>query len=238
MSSDTIIHLPMHCSARQVLHVIGKLTGLDAPQKTGVPDGMAHPSQDVLSRVDTACESSASNPWYLDWEPLKSALYMTGDNGNGSDYFSLHYSTPTGFRHMLLFPHCEWEVSKLMNPNSTAFAIAIGRRLLDFFGGQMWNDDGGNRRPADYSIDLLATTFPPRKYHQSPEDRWYQFQNLVHQMVCLSPGEMLDANESASYFQGDDVSAMANFLGAIHDQKQLQKNTVSNRVKSAGSFRL
>lgn len=83
--------------------------------------------------------------------------------------------------------------SRLLSPRSTAFWIGVGRRLVNFFGGEMTYQD------CDDGIDFFL---PPKSDAENkPEDgdEWDVFQKRVVAVVPLTLEELQGLNELAAY---------------------------------------
>lgn len=89
--------------------------------------------------------------------------------------------------------HFEEHPYRLMAPRSTAFWIAAGRRLVEFFGGYIDYDDS-DRSEKDYALSSPRTT-------NSPDDgaEWDVFQQAISDLRPLTLAEIKNAQQYAAY---------------------------------------
>ncbi len=102
-------------------------------------------------------------------------------------------ATPDGLRSFFFhweFDASEWAGKGLM-PRSTAQNIALGRRLVRFFGGELDENDCD-----DSHIDLRV----PSQWGSLNDGReWYRLQAAKAAVTPLTPDEINDAQKVAAY---------------------------------------
>lgn len=83
---------------------------------------------------------------------------------------------------------------RLLAPKATAFWIAMGKALVDFFGGALVYHDMGNKRP-NYKKPAKSRAI------NAPSDgiAWRKFQERIHAVAALTETEISAAKEHASY---------------------------------------
>jgi hypothetical protein len=190
MGVDTKIILSPHAKAEQVLEVIQKIIGVEFEY---------HTFEKV--KPDFAKPSSKDNAWHC--KPKESS-----DNYiklEAVDYFTLHFKDCAGNQYYTLFhldnEDYDTELSKLMGPRSTGVWCAIGKRLVDFFGGKMmyadcndWDD------PNNWYISKNSPKYPMKVKGQSGDDRWYQYYNALNNEPILDSKEILDMQSRTAYW--------------------------------------
>jgi hypothetical protein len=95
----------------------------------------------------------------------------------------------------------KWSGCKLMMPRSTAFWLAMGRRLIEFFGGGLVYSDH------DFDGKTFNETVPPKSNDENgPEDGapWQSFQDRVHAIQPLTRAEVRAMRRHAAYDDEDE----------------------------------
>lgn len=173
MGVDCNIHLPSNVQVKDVASVIGVAAGLKSERK-------------LLGHTDG---------WYLHVngvEVIASPVVTLADillNGKMIDgelrhEISYHFEPCCGS-------------GRLLMPRSTAFWIAIGRRLVDFFGGHMSYQD------CDPSEDY--TKWPKSNRLNCPQDGkpWQKFQERKEAVLPLTHADLVYCDEFAAYKMGE-----------------------------------
>lgn len=166
MGVDTLIRLPADVRIRDVSIVIGILAGLKPEQHSLC--GSSYSCS--VAGVET---KSSSIPECADIE-------INGDLVDGEK------------NHHVMF-HFEYKASRLLMPRSTAFWIAVGRRLIQFFGGSMDYQD----------CDSVETNYrrkSPRK-DNSPEGGkpWHDLQDAMLAIKPITKDELIKCDKWAAY---------------------------------------
>jgi hypothetical protein len=174
MSVDCIIKLPMDVRIRDVAEAVGLLAGLKAKEKPMESGDRAWTFRWV--------EGVKVNPTSV---PTMAEIFIEAPkgekqvDGNANHFTYYHFENPDGRREIA--------------PRSTAFWIAVGKRLVKFFGGKLdYQDcDGG-------AFNYFAPK--PRKSN-SPEDGkpWEGFKRALYSIKPLTMAELKAAQKHAAY---------------------------------------
>lgn len=168
MGVDTRITLPENVRVSDVTRVIGIAAGLK-------------PRRYYFSNGDGWCVDVPGSKVSTTGVPEMVRIELFGDLIDGKKQHEVFY-------------HYECEQGgRLLNPRSTAFWIAVGKRLVDFFGGELIYNDCDNK--VDYSV--LAK---PR-IDNSPSDGhlWYNFQERLEKVVPITKEELKYFDSVAAY---------------------------------------
>jgi hypothetical protein len=101
--------------------------------------------------------------------------------------------------------HWHWESepnavitnAKLLSPKAVPFWIAVGKRLVDFFGGAMICSD------CDDSINFVANRPRHTNYVESGK-AWTDFQDEILNIKPISIEELLEANQLSAYTESEE----------------------------------
>lgn len=105
------------------------------------------------------------------------------------------WTGPSGPRHVLYHFEPDGNIGgRLLMPRSTAWWIAAGTRLVQFFGGDLVYNDCGDQTP-----DISCTPQSNKKNCPSNGKAWNNFQDRLLAMTPLSEREIADAQRHASY---------------------------------------
>jgi hypothetical protein len=212
MGVDVNIFLEPHAKTEQIFKVIFKVLGGDFEQKyfQGYHIGEFHKP------------SSINNKWYL--EPIMNS--DTKIELKDPTYFKLSFKSCSG-QHLTCLIHLDCEeghipICKALMPQSNAIWCAIGKRLVDFFGGKLqYCDDKNENNPMNYYL-VTNPKFPSRKIDDDSNERFYQFINLLHQETVLNAQEINSMKEHCSQFTEEDKN-MIFFLEKFVPAQELNK---------------
>jgi len=116
----------------------------------------------------------------------------------------------------------------LLYPTSTSTWIAIGNKLVDFFGGEI--------NPNDCSDDDIRLLPWKEKFEVSPEDdkEWKYFYNEMNKIEPLTKAEVKQYKDISGYpeapYWGDEVSIPKNPLKTKEANIE-EKEKVSTKIK-------
>lgn len=178
MGVDCNIVLPHNVQVRYVAKVIAKLAG--APSRM-VPLGGSHPGSKYVEVEGLKVEGVLEIP-------EMNRISVTLPDG----VVSVQYHQEVG---------AKWAGCKLMMPRSTAFWLAMGRRLIEFFGGGLVYSDH------DFDGKTFNETVPPKSNDENgPEDGvpWQSFQDRVHAIQPLTRAEVRAMRRHAAYDEDED----------------------------------
>ena len=171
MGVSTIIRLPRTCGIQNVANVIGVLAGLKAEKS----DFRKFSNMDGYSARVTGVSFNVN-----DTLPMSPTIVIRGDL---IDEERIH--------HVMYFYENETWDGVTFNPPSTNFWVAIGKKLVDIFGGEVdYNDcDEWIRDYVNGNHGSIAENRP------SKGDEWYAFQNMLLNLKSLTQEEMSNAFE-------------------------------------------
>lgn len=203
MSVDTNIKLPLWVRSESVLKVIGK--------SVGVPFSFGTINQRPYHEKNP---SDNLNPWFLKFNSSGDSYIKSKPVDYASSAVDFLFQDISGSLHKWLFFHeTEDEDFKLLNPNQSAMSVAIGRRLIQFFGGEIQYCDYTSN--SDYKVSQRLALYPKKKTYQTSDDRWYQFQNTLKSFPILSLEEMDFAVKEGGCSQRDQ-----NFMDSLKTMKE------------------
>ena len=170
MSVNSLILLPPDVRIHDVAMVIGILSGLK-------------PHKQMLSGGGYACHVDGAKADSCQNMPEMSTITVTGDliDGETNHYTTWHWE-----------PDNNTKGERLLYPKANAFWIAVGRRLVDFFGGSIVYCDFDNK--VNYSAKK-----PRRRNNPSDGDQWHAFQDEMLVLNPLTQSELEAANELSAY---------------------------------------
>jgi hypothetical protein len=219
MGISTRINLPLHVSASGVLQVIGKCVGAVFTVKTFDLTSVKTPIPDMNK------PSSKENQWFVDFSNKNLKVNSEGR----LDYGTFEFEDMALNKYQWLFhQETEHEDHKSINPGSSAMAVAVGVRLVKFFGGSVQFCDHTDK--ADYIVNAKKAVFPPKTNGQSSDDRWYQYQNALRGLPVLTIKELEAASKKSSYGLGEKGEALLVALRCAEHEAALE-----SEVKVASS---
>jgi hypothetical protein len=232
MGVDAKIYLNPHAKPSQIFDVMLKVVGHEFR-----PTVLScHPKNPNLNQPP-----SKSNRWHL--KPNK-------DDDNKIEptdirYCSIDFQDAVGSHYnCMIYLDIEDEYfnyGKLLNPGCTAIWHAIGKRLVDFFGGKMlYSDARSYDDPDNWYINENAK-FPARVSDQDEDDRWYQYYAALFNETLLHSTEILENKGDYKYLH-DREKQLVDYLEYLERVKlvekevdelkeSLEKNPESNRKK-------
>lgn len=181
MGVNTKIYLPLHVRGDHVLQVIGKLAG--------------EPWEVVVSNqkggINPEIPTSEENSWRIHFPGHHDTLKIRSSN-MFAEMGRMLFTDASGKAHAWNW-HTETEEEnwKLLSPGSHALAISVGKRLIEFFGGEICYADTTDK--IDYRVPNEKARFPRKTLDQTPNDRWYQFQNALRAEALLTRAELEEA---------------------------------------------
>jgi hypothetical protein len=216
MGVDVNIYLEPHAKTEQIFEVLLKLFGNDfEPQ---VFDREPTPDYDN--------NPSLENRWYI--EPIKNAVNQI--ELSDPTYFRFTFTSCIGeiFSHLVHLDCDEGHipVSKALMPHSTATWCAIGKRLVDFFGGKLvYSDSTDDDDPKNYYL-VTNPKFPAKTKNEDPNERFYKYYSLLHNEKTITAQEINSMKEHCAYFTDTDehmISFLEKFVPAQELSKELSK---------------
>jgi hypothetical protein len=222
MGINARIYLNPHTNATHVHEVCQKVVGVNFNIKTFSKGG--------IDSIDLKKPSSKENSWYL--KPGKESQ----GNIELSDvnYFNLNFKDVADNSYSCLFhfnvedDEYSFNNEKLMGPPSTPVWCAIGKRLIDFFGGKMLYSDAVDFDELKNWYFCETPKFPSKTKGQSGDDRWYQYYNLLKNEPLLTHKEIIDMKDKTSYWNERD-SSLSDYLSKYEFAVSLSDSLISNK---------
>lgn len=211
MGTSTKIHLPHSAQSRKILEVIAKVLGMPSEienlYKEQAPVGKFHTPRKPKP-IDPSLPSSEDNPWHLEFEGGINELKVISNSSSydALSHGSLIFKDITGHAYSwMLHNETEEENIRCINPGSHPVAVAVGLRLVKFFGGSVFYDDSrdGDAPGAKFRRSPGRAKYPPKTKEQTSNDRWHQFQNVLRAEPMLTIKELEYAATLAAYSQAE-----------------------------------
>ena len=216
MGIDVSIYLEPHAKTEQVFEVILKLFGNEFEQQIFSGD----------KKPDFNQNPSLTNKWYL--EPKKNSLNEIELSDHS--YFRFNFTSCIGENFStLLHLDCDeghLPTSKALMPRSTAIWCAVGKRLVDFFGGKLvYSDSTDEDDPINYYL-VTNPKFPAKQKDEDSNERFYKYYTLLHNERVITSQEILNMKEYCAYFTETDehmISFLEKFVPALELSQELNK---------------
>ena len=116
------------------------------------------------------------------------------------------------------YGHGQW---KLLMPRSTPFWIAMGKKLIETFGGKMDCNDCDEKK-INFSLPK------PRKYNDPEDDEpWEKLQQAIWDITPITQKDLIAARKYAAY----DVGIGVDLIKAAKDEAKHKKLTEKKNVE-------
>lgn len=233
MAASLEILLPLHVRSSRILLVMGKLAGVPWSYSTHFNANAQGLLTDTNGHAGdepgfcTQQPASPTNDWHIRFLEKRKEVFGFTSLGNGiSEEISSAY---LNFPDVAGTPHCwyffqetEYENGKLLAADVTPLYVALGQRLVMFFGGNI--SIGG--------IVLFEAPSPPDNQGTdlSSDDRWYMFFNALNQTPLLTPQEIQAAARltAAPPCRKDEAILEAYALAQAQERRQTLEKQVDN----------
>lgn len=200
MGVNTKIRLPLHVSTDRITQFVARVAGHPIGQDS-FSDHTIHRVNGRLETISTprpfdpSLPSSKANSWHVEFVgPYDQRPHIKASEGNGLGFGSLIFRDAVGHSHSwYIHAETENEDFRELSPGCHGLAVAVGRRLVKFFGGNIQYSDAREDRPFDLRVSNTQATFPKKLKSQSSDDRWYQFHNALFSEPVLSSQELKQA---------------------------------------------
>lgn len=197
MAENTIISIPLHVRNDYLVQVIAKVVGEEwvhegtrDAQKV-IKNGRSY-IMEVPIPFDVDQPTSKENTWSIKFSRRNKGLGIDMSASKDAGHGSLAFVDASGNPHSWYFhAENENEVDKLLRPGSHGFAVAVGRRVVKFFGGHLIETDFNDK--VSLQVPNARAKFPKKLPTQSSDDRWYQFYNALQSEPVLSASELKSA---------------------------------------------
>ena len=224
MGVNTKIQLPLHVRGDYVLKVIAKVVGEPWSKGNFGKDRIIH----INGRMETIKETipfdpdqppSETNNWHLQFENLHKTLKIQ-PSGFTHEMSTVMFTDAGGTSHGWYFhTEDEHERFKQLSPAAHALAMAVGRRLVSFFGGQIIYHDSNDK--VNYRVSATKARFPKMKSSQTSNQRWDQFHGLLADEPMLTAAELRKAIERMGTRESDEC--LLKKLEAIEKAQRLDQ---------------
>jgi hypothetical protein len=187
MGVDCRIQIPLDVPIEEVADAMGILAGLPIQTKTIESCGQAIPYPVVQGITYKMYDKTPGMvDILLNKETVIDAL-VDGDNMHSVYFHHCSYDEPNG------------KVCNIMSPPSTSFWCAIGKKLVNFFGGRViFNDSDYEKGTNVYTSKRHC---PVDKWGRIPSDGkpWDKYQAAFAKLSPLSANDLERAGECAAY---------------------------------------
>lgn len=226
MGVNVYIHLPLYAPNKRIIQLMAKMMGHEAKQ-------IDLDSDDVkkFRKTDFSQPCSSNNRWYIDFDQSISFMKSVKSDRDFS-YAELYFKDLAGQDRQWFFSHeAQFENPfKHFLPSSTAVNIALGKRLVDYFGGKVTYQDHDEDNV--YVVDTKDAIYQPlpaymqtSEYTQEQNEQWHNWQNFLKDYPFIDLDEILDAEKYASYDLSDRDKKMMVALKPQVEKRQLNQTT-------------
>lgn len=187
MGVDINIKLPLHLKASHLLKVMAKLSGHEMIKR---------PLGDDEETVDLNLPCEKDNAWSIRFD--KDNIRIDHKPEIDADFSMIEYVNTIEENRTLYFHRIpEDEDCQLLTSRSNPWNVALGNRLIEFFGGSIIYNDSYDK--ADKKVINKNAIFPRRLPTQVGDDRFFQFYNALDQLKPITAEEVLGAQKKAAY---------------------------------------
>lgn len=192
MGSSTKIYLPLHVKGENVLFVIAKVVGEEWVQGNfgkQVFERGSLTQKNLPKPFDPTRPGSEENDWHIKFVRRDDKLAVKAASER-MDYGYMHFGDAAGTEHAWFWSvEDECETHKTLSPGAHALGMAVGRRLVAFFGGSICYNDSND--DINYRVSPASAKLPRFKTgKQTSNERWFQFYNLLYNEPLLKAAEL------------------------------------------------
>lgn len=222
MAAKIDLYLAPHAKVEKIFEVIKKIVGHEF-------------EYDFFgSQPDFNLPTGDNNSWFLTFkenpdnkvhleEPSWFVLYFKDISGSRLD-LSIHTDNEDGH-----LPIC-----KLLNSQSSATWCAIGKRLVDFFGGKIIYNDYKDLEDPNNCYLVENPKYPAKISGESSDDRWHIYYNLLKDEGTLTSKEIKDMEKYSSMLTEKDkqlISYLEKFEQMIELKDELNNQPLATTKK-------
>lgn len=242
MSSSTKIIVPFHVTTDKILQVIAKVVGCPYEKDThqnytaGKDYGKKAPFDPNLPVSDT-------NKWHMVFDRDK--VYYEHNGKKNSDNANLYFEdiAQSSYSWFAMLEDSQYEEGKRLAPDSTVTAVAVAKRLVNFFGGYaVFNDSFDDDDNYYYTLSKEQEKnikYPHVHIHRDDYEnvnyRWNAFQNALNNEPLLTVKELEEARKFSSYFTERD-EALYGKLKILELHEKITDKVDSLEVKNKASL--
>ena len=214
------IYLEPHAKTEQIFEVILKVLGNEFEHTFFDRDSKKNKQPDFTKPCDN------NNSWYLrakenpnnriELKDVDYFQFIFEDIAKNQFYFNIHLDSEDGH-----LPFC-----KNISPNSMATYCAVGKRLVDFFGGKLnYSDCDDLDDPKNYYL-VDKPKFPARTMKEEINERWHLYYNLLNEEPILTVKEIKEMTEKSAYDTERDKQLIS-YLEKYEQVKELENELSS-----------
>lgn len=213
MGSNVNIYLPPHAKTEKILEVILKVLGND----------FDHTQLNDKHKVDFNLPTNDNNSWFLE-SKIKTKDYFKMEDPS---MFSCSFLDMAGNR-LHTYLHTDSEdghlpICKSLNPGSTAIWCVVGKRLVEFFGGQVIYNDCGDLEDSNNCYLVENPKYPAREIDKGGiNDRWHLYYNLLNNEPLLTVDELKEMKKFCAYSKNDKDDKLITYLEKYEQMKELE----------------
>jgi hypothetical protein len=181
MGVDCVVHLPAETRYADVADVLGIALGLPYCRvELGTRDGSSGWYVDVGGISNTSpCSTKVPSMVVPTFKHPTGGTLITGETAHSCFY---HFEAE------------DLHGQRLLTARARPVWLAAFRRVVDVFGGSLWDDDFDRRRPPDYQRDK------PRDWNDPGDgEPWQQLQADIFAVQPLTRAEIDAMRERAAY---------------------------------------
>lgn len=232
MGVDVYIEVPIYTPHRKIMQVMTKLMGHEATPTTS--------QDDRIKRIDFSKPATSINNWHIRFDRSLAQMQTPESLGDFNFADFIFYDLAQQDHHWFFNHEPQYgNPFKRFLPGSTALNIALGKRLVEVFGGKVTYQDHTVDEFYEVSVEnALYQPFAEKgSTTQEQNEHWYGWQNLLAGYPCITVDEVLDAQQYAAYEMDERDKAMLVCLKSFIEHRELQ-NATSLTPRSRSSPRL
>lgn len=227
MGVDTRIILKNHASVEKVYDVLAVVLGAEKTYKS-----YSNPED-----YDITKPSERGNGWCI------KVLHNENDKAEYKDftYFDVQVTDICGNQFNTLYfydiddsPDIQ-NGERMLSPRCSGAWLAIGKKLVDFFGGEMVIADCNDFDDPDNLYKVETPMYSPLM--EGGDDRWYAFNNALKALEPLTGKDILEFKDICAYW-GDREDSLINHLSKITQHRELQKELNSENIDTKKKMKL
>jgi hypothetical protein len=187
MGVNCKIYLSNHAHPKKVYQVVRKYMGHEF-EYDSFKDYSSN-SKKEKKPINPEQEGSEKNPWHIRFKDDEDNYVIPED----LNYCQLIFKDLAENNYSALISYDYEDDSnmlngeKLLNPSSEVVWCAIGKCLVDFFGGKMIYSDTNDDK---FYVNKKAPQFPKQKAEQTSDERWYQYFNALNKVKPIQKADL------------------------------------------------
>ncbi len=209
MGVDTKIRLPLGTHSDDILDVVARVLG-----------GNLRPNASQ-NTDDFSLPASEHNPWYYLRTDEKLKLELSGPTNINGLFGTMHFHAFNKVNFSwYLHMESENEDQVILSPSSTPLAVAMGRRLVEFFGGGVEYSDSTGK--INFRVAKEKSMF--HKARETSASRLIALTNALESIRPLHSSELFKAIKWASYGDQERTSLVLEGCRELERQAFLEQH--------------